>query len=190
MNFPDRLRLPFAFDPARLNADLKALDADPWHDHAVRQNYSGNWDVLPLRAAAGETHPVRLVVVPPGTTKFADQPALSRCRYFREVVAAFACPVQAVRLMRLTPGSVIKEHYDHELGMEDGFARIHVPVATNPQVDFRLNGVRVDMVEGSAWYMRLRDPHSVVNGGTTDRIHLVIDVVANAWLVDLFRPNP
>jgi len=189
MRFPDRLRLPFAFDPARLKADLTALEAEPWYDHAVRQNFSGHWDVLALRAAAGETHPVRIIVVPPGTTNFADQPALSLCPYFREVLAAFACPLQAVRLMRLTPGSAIKEHYDHELGIEDGFARIHVPIATNPQVDFRLNGDRVDMAEGSAWYLRLRDPHSVVNGGTTDRIHLVIDVVANDWLVDLFRPS-
>lgn len=187
MSFPDRLRLPFAFDPVRLKADLAALHADPWYGHSVPQNYSGHWDVLALRAAAGETHPVRIIVVPAGTTKFADQPALARCPYVREVLAAFACPLQAVRLMRLTPGSVIKEHYDHELAIEDGFARIHVPVTTNPQVDFRLNGARVDMAEGSAWYLRLRDPHSVTNSGATDRIHLVIDVVANDWLIDLFR---
>ena len=192
MDFPDRLRLPFAFDPARLRADLRALDTDPWYDHAVRQNYSGQWDVLALRAAAGETHPVRIIVTPAGTTKFADQPALTRCPYFREVLAAFACPLHAVRLMRLTPGSVIKEHYDHELGIEDGHARIHVPVTTNPQVDFRLNGARVDMAEGSAWYLRLSDPHSVINGGTSDHIHLVSmwSPMTNWSICSAARPNP
>ena len=39
--------------------------------------------------------------------------------------------------MRLAPGSVIKEHRDHDLCFEDGMVRIHIPVVTNAGVDFR-----------------------------------------------------
>jgi hypothetical protein len=38
------------------------------------------------------------------------------------------------------------------------------------------------MAPGSAWYLRLSDPHSVSNNGAADRVHLVIDALANDWL--------
>ena len=89
--------------------------------------------------------------------------------------------------MRLTPGSLIKEHRDHDLAFEDGTVRLHVPVTINDGVDFRLNRVRCVMPAGSAWYLRLADPHSVANRGNTDRVHLVIDATVNDWVRDLFE---
>ena len=41
---------------------------------------------------------------------------------------------------------------------------------------------RVVLEAGSAWYLRLSDPHSVVNKGASDRVHMVIDAVANDWI--------
>jgi hypothetical protein len=67
--------------------------------------------------------------------------------------------------MRLARGSIIKKHRDHDLAFEHGTVRIHVPVTTNDGVDFRLNGVRCVMLAGSAWYLRLADPHSVADRG-------------------------
>ena len=87
--------------------------------------------------------------------------------------------------MRLAPDSVIHEHLDYDLAAELGMARLHVPIVTNSRVDFRLNGARIDMTAGSVWYLRLTDPHSVVNAGNTARVHLVIDVIVNQWLADL-----
>ncbi|MFX5464956.1 aspartyl/asparaginyl beta-hydroxylase domain-containing protein, partial [Acinetobacter baumannii] len=78
-------------------------------------------------------------------------------------------------------GSVIKEHADFDLDIAGGFARIHVPVLTNDDVDFRLNGTRVTMAPGEAWYLRLADPHSVANRGRSARIHLVLDLVVDDW---------
>lgn len=183
--FPDRVRLPMAFDPARLAADLAAFDGDEWVAHFVRQNYEGDWSALPLRAQVGATHPIQMIYSPPGVTDFADTPFLSRAPYFAEVIAAFACPVTCVRLMRLTPGSVIKEHHDNDLAAEEGVARIHVPVATNDRVEFLLNGTPVTMKPGEAWYLRLADPHAVANRGTADRVHLVIDVLVDDWMLGM-----
>ena len=95
--------------------------------------------------------------------------------------------MRSVRLMRLTPGSLIKEHTDLELSVEEGTARIHVPVATNSQVEFYLNGSRVVMDAGSAWYLRLSDPHRVHNKGDSDRVHMVIDAVADDWIRTVFE---
>jgi hypothetical protein len=184
--FPDRLRLPFSFDPGRLKADLDGLSGIGWTSHFVAQNYDGDWSVIALRAPAGATHPIRMIVSEPGCTSFVDTPALAASPYFRLVLAAFSCPLLAVRLMRLAPGSVIREHHDHDLSFEQGTVRIHVPVRTNDEVDFRLNGVGCAMPAGSAWYLRLSDPHSVANRGKTDRVHMVIDAAVNGWVRGLF----
>ena len=180
--FPDRVRLPLAFDPARLAADLAAFDGDEWVAHFVRQNYEGDWSALPLRAQAGATHPIQMIYSPPGASDFVDTPFLARTPYFAEVIAAFECPVTCVRLMRLTPGSVILEHHDNDLAAEEGAARIHVPVVTNEGVEFLLNRRPVAMKPGEAWYLRLADPHAEANRGDADRVHLVIDVLVDDWM--------
>jgi hypothetical protein len=179
---PDRVRLSLQFDPARLLADLEQLRGVEWIDHFVTQNYDGNWSAIPLRAQTGVTHPILMVYSNPAATVFEDTPFLERMPYVRRVLAEFACPLQCVRLMRLAPGSLIKEHRDDDLAVEFGTARLHIPIATNPDVDFRLNGRRVVMDAGSTWYLRLSDPHGVANRGIGDRVHLVIDAVANGWL--------
>ena len=182
MPLPDRLRLPFDFDPALLARDLEGLRAVGWIKHYVQQNYDGDWSVIPLRGVAGATHPLRMIYSDPAATAFENTPFLACCAYFREVLAAFRCPVQCVRLMRLTPGSVIKEHNDLDLDARRGVARVHIPVITNPEVAFELNRRRVEMTPGSVWYLRLSDPHRVANNGASDRVHLVIDLEVNDWL--------
>ena len=181
--FADRARLPFSFDASGLRNDLERVGGGDWVDHFVRQNYEGDWTVLPLRFTAGATHPILRAYSNPAATEFEDGPLLDRAPAFRAVLARFECPLQAVRLMRLTAGSVIKEHRDHDLAAEWGTARIHIPIVTNADVEFLVNRTPVAMEPGSAWYLRLSDPHSVANRGTSDRIHLVIDCTANDWLI-------
>lgn len=180
---PDRVRLPLDFDPVPLVADIAALERSDWTDHFVKQNYEGDWSALGLRASAKATHPIQMIYSAPGETEFVDTPWLARMPAMAAVIDAFQCPVRATRLMRLAAGSVIKEHEDLALDVADGFARIHVPILTNPDVDFRLNGERVTMAPGETWYLRLSDPHSVANRGKTARVHLVIDMVVNDWLL-------
>jgi quercetin dioxygenase-like cupin family protein len=185
MNMPDRLCLPLSFDPALLRRDLDALAATDWIDHFITQNYDGNWSVIPLRCSATARHPVMMIFSDPNATEFVDTPMLAASPYFQEVLSAFRCPVEAVRLMRLTPGSVIKEHNDHDLCFEDGHARFHIAITTNPDVSFELNRMRVTLAPGETWYLRLSDPHRVYNRGTADRVHLVVDTLVNDWVTNL-----
>lgn len=179
---PDRVQLGMSFDADRLRRDLETLESHEWIDHFVKQNYEGTWNVLPLRGTAGATHPVMMIYSDPGCTEFEDTPFLAEAPYFQQVLAGFQCPLLSVRLMRLTPGSDIKEHRDHDLSAELGQVRMHIPITTNPDVDFLLNGTRVPMTPGSCWYLRLADPHAVRNRGVTDRVHIVIDAMMNEWL--------
>ncbi|WP_197454676.1 aspartyl/asparaginyl beta-hydroxylase domain-containing protein [Stieleria varia] len=180
---PDRVRLDLSFDAGRLQDDLRKLESGDWIDHFVTQNYQGNWSVIPLRGPASATHPVMMIYSDPTCVDFADTPYLAKSDYFQQVLQSIRCPLLAVRLMKLTSGSRIKEHRDHDLDLQSGTVRLHVPVVTNPDVDFRLNGIRVKLDAGSCWYLRLSDPHCVDNRGTSDRVHMVIDARVNDWLL-------
>jgi hypothetical protein len=182
----DRIRLPFHFDPVSMRDDLARLDA-AWTDHFVKQNYTGAWEVIPLRAAAGAQHPIAQIYSDPAASHFVDTPFLATCPYLQQVLSAFGCPLEAVRLMKLTPGSTIKPHADHDLGVEFGRARLHIPITTNPGVAFVLNDRPVVMKEGECWYLNLSCTHSVANRGSADRVHLVIDALVNPWLEDQLR---
>lgn len=188
MNYKDRLKLPFSFDPERLKQDLSNLDRIEWVDHFVKQNYDGNWSAIALRmqARAIGMHPIMSIVSIPTDEPWVDSPYLEQSPYFQEVLAHFECPMEAVRIMRLRPGSVIKTHTDPETAFEDGYARIHVPIQTNEDLYFYLNDERVIMNPGECWYCRFADPHRVENHGQTDRIHIVIDALVNDWLRDFF----
>lgn len=181
---PDRIKLPFAFDPAPLAADVEALLAKEWTAHFVPQHYDGDWSVLPLRAPAGAEHPILQITSPPGCSDWVDTPRMAECSAIAEALARFEAPLGAVRLMRLGPGSQIHEHHDADLSAEFGMARLHIPISSNAQVIFRVNGVPVEMNPGECWYLRLSDRHSVDNRGTTARIHLVIDAEVNGWLAE------
>jgi hypothetical protein len=60
---------------------------------------------------------------------------------------------------------------------------------TNTGVEFYLNRSRVVLDAGSAWYLRLSDPHSVVNRGSSDRVHMVIDAEVNRWVADILKAS-
>jgi hypothetical protein len=87
-------------------------------------------------------------------------------------------------LLRLAPGGIVDEHTDPTLGLqvEQSVIRLTIPILTNEAVEFFLNGNPVPMKPGECWYLRLTDPHRVVNAGTTERINMTIDMVPNEWV--------
>jgi hypothetical protein len=184
---PDRILLPLRFNAERLAEDVRAFGEQDWIRHAVRQNYEGDWRIVPLRGPAGETHPIRMSYPDPGATRFEDTQFLDRSPRVREALGAFECPLRSVRLLSLSPGSSILEHCDAALDAESGMLRLHIPIATSPDVEFLLNGHAVAMEPGSCWYLRLSDPHHVANRGSADRVHLVVDAEVNDWLARMLH---
>ncbi len=180
-------KLPLSFDPERLAADLARIGPDEWTPHFNTAYYEGEWSGVALRSVRGA--PMPLYPDPAAEGAFEDTEVLRRCPYFQEVLAAFECPLESVRLLRLKAGSHIREHRDYMLGFHDGVLRIHVPISTNPDVDFLLEGRRIPMGVGEAWYLNFSLPHSVLNRGDTDRIHLVIDGIVNDWVRTIFPPE-
>ena len=116
-------------------------------------------------------------IMPPGVLRLIDK------IFTRET------KIERVRLMKLTPnGGELQRHsdlVDPDIGTQDGrITRFHIPVITNPNVEFSVwdwNGDKqtYNPKTNELWYLDLRKPHTVVNNGETDRIHLAIDVFTN-----------
>ena len=178
----DRIRLPFDFDVARMSSEIEALRP---HDFMY-------YDVMPLRAPAHEVDssvpfPSPAEDYADGTwTEWLDTSSLKKSPYLNSVVDTFKANtrVTLVRLLRLAPGAVVKEHTDPTLGLEQhkSVIRLTIPIVTNDEVKFFLNNELVPMKPGECWYLRLTDPHRIVNGSPTERINLTIDMEPNEWV--------
>jgi len=182
------IRLPFRFSQQRLLDELNALQGE-WIMHFNKAHYDGDWSALPLRSVSGS-----ISNVIPGNGReeevFADTVFMEQCPYIKHILGHFPCNHKSVRLLRLKPGAVIKEHTDAELCFEQGEARIHVPIITNAQLEFYLDDERVEMQAGSCWYMNFNLPHRINNFGETDRVHLVIDIEVNDAIREMFANVP
>ena len=180
------LQLQHTFDVSKMQAELASLDEGCWKRHYNKAHYEGEWSVLPLRSIDGSEENLISVHASAGVHKWKDTPLLEKCPYLQSVLCFFETQKNAVRLMKLDAGAVIKEHQDHALSFEEGEVRFHIPIITNSQVEFYLQEEQVPMQEGECWYLNLSLPHKVKNAGATARIHLVIDCQVNDWVKTLF----
>ena len=88
-----------------------------------------------------------------------------------------------VMLARMAPGGVIKPHRDANPAAKWPH-KIHVPLLTNDQVTFYVDGVGHHFAEGEAVEVNNMGVHAVQNAGDTDRIHLIFEYF------DLDQPDP
>jgi len=168
-------RLGLDFDAARMRDELAALEK--WEPHFNRGYYQGDWSGVALRT----NNTVRSLYILPDQELWSTE-AAARVPYIAECLSRFPCEVGAARLLRLGAGAAIKEHSDAGMSVDDAQARLHVPVMTNADTEFFVAGERVPMQPGECWYINISLPHRADNRGTTERVHLVVDVTVNDWL--------
>ena len=116
MSFDDRIKLQLSFDVEPMQQEVLAL---PLHGFL-------EYSVLPLTAPtpvagplSGETEPVR-DYADGSWADWKNTAFLQSSPYLSEVVEFFRSntAVTLVRLLRLAPGGLIKEHCDPTLGLE------------------------------------------------------------------------
>lgn len=178
------LQLPYQFDAKKMQAETMQLREDNWKLHFQVKHYDGEWSAIPLRSINGEAD--NGFISPVETDEYHDTVLLKNATYLQQVLRTFECPLLSVRLLKLGAGTQIHEHKDRDLCFEEGLVRFHIPVITNKQVEFFLEGEQMHLQEGECWYMNFNLPHSLHNKSNTERIHLVIDARVNNWVVDLF----
>lgn len=80
-----------------------------------------------------------------------------------------------IQIARLYPGQKILDHCDDAEGGCQ--IRVHVPLVTNTKAVFREEGKPKHMAVGKAYEINPSKLHGIVNGGKTDRIHLMFNVL-------------
>ena len=91
----------------------------------------------------------------------------------------------------LPPGKKVPLHTDHLenkvfTGEGDNYLklihRIHIPIITNPGVFFKILGEKKHMKVGECWDINQNVLHEIWNEGTSNRIHLIVDMFPHKWL--------
>jgi hypothetical protein len=187
-------KLPLSFDTERMLADLQKVEKEiKWHDHPdYTVANTGDWKAVALlsseSADANDPESLRYR----GRGKPAPTAVLKACPYLGEVLSSFKTEVHRARLMNLRPGTKITEHRDYgaqRYSLERGFIRVHIPIRTHEDVHWKLRGKTIPMRAGEAWYLNVCQPHAVENNSNVMRVHLVMDVKVNPWLMSLFPPQ-
>jgi hypothetical protein len=88
-----------------------------------------------------------------------------------------------VMLARMAPGGVIHPHRDQNPAAKWPH-KIHVPLLTNDQVTFFVDGKDYHFAAGEAVEVNNMGMHAVQNHGAADRIHLIFEYY------DLDQPEP
>ena len=185
--FGDRIQLPFTFDVEKMLAEA----------HALKHEHYEYYNVIPLRAPAHLVD-TSLPLPPPADdyadgswTEWKNTPALENSPYLKSIIDELSqyTTVNLVRLLFLAPKSIVKEHTDPTLALEEerSMIRLTIPIDNNEGVEFFLNNTLVPMKVGECWYLRLTDPHRVINNGSTDRINLTIDIIPNDTIIEMIN---
>ena len=168
------LKLPVHFSADRLAAEVRALPPRAWLPHP--QGFAGN-EAVPLVSPHGEL------------TNAFDGPMaptehLLACPYMLDVMRSLGAAWGRGRLMALAPGADVPSHVDFNYYWRTHY-RVHIPVITNPGVQFTCDGETVHMQAGECWIPDTFKRHTVRNGGSQQRIHLVLDTVGGERFWDL-----
>jgi quercetin dioxygenase-like cupin family protein len=169
-------RLAPRFDVGELARSLERIPAERWRAH-LGPYHDGGWEAVSLWAPGGDANNQ--------TSRgggFAATEVLARVPEFRAVIDAIPGSKNRVRLMRLRAGAEIFRHSDPMSQIDSSLLRLHVPITTNPDVDFRVNDRRIRMRPGELWHIDVRFPHQVANRGPEARVHLVVDTYRNPEL--------
>ncbi|WP_406385608.1 aspartyl/asparaginyl beta-hydroxylase domain-containing protein [Streptomyces sp. NBC_01618] len=173
-------RLPRTYDVDLLQRDLDSLRAlpqapqpGPYHD--------GEWTGLTLYEQGGGVGGEAARLLP-----YAPTPALERAPYLAELLDGLDCPKLLVRLLTLPPGADIGEHNDAGSTFQFGSLRLHVPLVTHDQVVMVIDGERMSWKPGELWWGDFSRPHWLRNDSDLTRVHMVIDVEINDFVLGLF----
>ena len=170
------LRLPIRFSAEALEREVGSLPKSAWVAHP--NAFPGN-DAVRLITTGGED--TDAIGGSMGPTRY-----LRACPYILEMLSEMGGTWGRSRLMGLAPGAEVPAHADSHYYWRTHI-RIHVPVFTNPGVEFTCGGETVHMAAGECWIFDSFQRHEVHNRGEAHRVHLVIDTVGGRGLWELIE---
>lgn len=160
------------------NAVMRAPDL--WNAHKVRTTHPGSphhqvEDIL-----------LRFNEISQSVDKIVDDkeclnyPAMFELPQARPLIYGLMSHIEGERLGRcmitkLAPGKTITAHAD-EGAPAEYYDRYHIVLNSTPGSVFRCGDEKICMATGDIWWFNNRIKHEVINNGTDDRVHLIIDI--------------
>src|SRR6266568_5718776 len=179
---PVAIRLPRTYDVAQLVRNLQVLrdvkaapQPGPYHQ--------GEWTGIALHSMGGKQSVFPSAA---GTDHYCETEELQRAPYFKQILNDLQCPKEVVRILFLPPGGHIRDHFDFHTSFQFGLLRLHIPIITHADVVFVIDGQRMSWNPGELWYGDFSKVHSVKNDSPVVRVHMVIDVQINEFVLSLF----
>lgn len=123
-----------------------------------------------------------------GQHESVDYPAFAYLPEARRVVFGLMAQVEGERLGRvminkLKPGGRIYPHADTPVHAEY-YSRHHIVLQSSPGCNFRCGDeiIQPPFTEaGAVWWFNNKLEHEVMNNGTIDRIHMVVDIKTRSY---------
>lgn len=170
------IRLPLRFDARRLAEEVAQFPPRAWMPHP--SGMRGNSAVALVSSGGGDNDSF--------DGEKRATPHLARCPYTRQLMAGLGEVVSRARFMALDAGCEVSLHVDFNYHWFRR-VRIHVPVATEPDVIFHCGPERLHMGAGECWLFDSWLRHRVVNHSGKRRVHLVIDTSGSSRFWRLVR---
>ena len=197
-----KIEKTYPIETALVSIKDKLKNLPEFTNHYSNYNDKGSWSALSLRGYRPDptfiTKPIEMnkkwKAENPGSLNWQIEDTSLRGLFPEVEVLLNQLPGEKhrIRFMKLKPkGGELRRHtdlVDPDQGLADGkLARIHFPIVTNDKVEFQNwdwngKGNPINMKVGEAWYLDVRKPHRAVNGGKSQRIHMVVDVESNEEL--------
>lgn len=167
---------------ADMQEELK-LAKIPWRA-AYRDYQSGGWLTAFLMNPSGRSNESTII---DGVARAT--PLLRQFPVTARFIQSLGLEIMCVRLANMKPNACLFEHVDYRELSKRPRLRLHIPIVTNLHAELILSESAVHMCGGMIWMLDPQHRHAALNGGLTDRIHLLIDCYVNDKLTELLSVN-
>ena len=186
MHFDGLCRRLGAVDPQPLRDALDALGEEPWYEYQRRQQtFKVHAPTQTILLIYDEDMRHANVTVQPWFAPLQPvlQPVLDLIAADYERPGANLGYFNRLMLTRLDPNSVIPRHRDGGPSLLRSH-RHHIPIVTNPLVEFDVGDETNHFAAGEVWEINNRQPHEVRNLSDVSRVHLIADYVVPGERID------
>jgi hypothetical protein len=171
------IQLPLSFDAQALAQEIEALGESVWRPHP--QGFPGN-SAMPLVSVDGDPASDEM------RGPMRPTPQLLACPYLMQAMHSMGAVWGRSRLMRLSGQAEVTPHVDINYYWREHM-RVHVPIVTQPTVQFHCGDAVLNMAAGECWTFDTWRLHRVHNDDHRARIHLVVDTVGGHGFWQLMR---
>lgn len=196
MNFNGKFKALGYADITQLKSIINAITEDQWNEDNERQNFykvHNFTQTIPLLFDADYRHryPTPYSNLELFQTSLAPVLQTITEYYEKQVVVTKnnqknpmgrAYFIRAI-LVRMSANSEIAEHIDNGYSLSR-VHRIHLPIVTNKNVEFFVDGHSKSLGEGELWEINNRKIHSVINKSDEDRVHFIFDFVIPGEVIE------